>query len=189
MRNRGVLHTLCIGLVVGLACLGAAQSATAQGFYVGGAWIHAAINETVVDDNSNAYKFTMGYEGRSYFGFEASWVDFGEFDGVITAAGGSTNVGYDAKTATAAITMTIPIGEAISLHAKGGYLFWSTDVKLSGTVVDPEWEGGSDNGSDPFYGAGVRINLGKVSVVGEWERFKLNKVDIDAVSAGLRFYF
>jgi hypothetical protein len=37
-----------------------------------------------------------------------------------------------------------------------------------------------------FYGAGVRFNFGKFSVLGEWERYKLREVDINAVSAGFR---
>jgi OOP family OmpA-OmpF porin len=174
--------TLTIGLV-------SSQPATAQGFYLGGAISHAAVDETVLDDTRNAYKFFLGYELPKFIGFEAAWVDFGEFDDVITSEGGSSQVGYDVRTATAAITGRIPAGELVTFYAKTGYMFWSTDISLNGTVSDPEFEEGSDNGSDWFYGGGLRFNFGKFSVLGEWERYTLRNVDIDAISLGARWTF
>lgn len=178
-----------LGAIVLLAALGSSRPAAAQGFYLGGAMTHAAVDETVLKDTRNSYKFFLGYEFPAYVGFEAAWVNFGEFDDVITSEAGSTRVGYDAKTATAAVTGRVPIGDLVTLYAKTGYMFWSTDVALSGTASDPHFEAGTDNGHDWFYGAGVRFNFGKISVLGEWERYKLRDVDINAVSAGLRFTF
>ena len=121
-----------------------------------------------------------------FLGVEAAWVNFGKFDGVITSAAGSTRVGYDPKTGTAALTGRIPVGDLVTLYAKAGYMYWSTDVTLTGTVTDPHFVAGTDHGHDPFYGAGLRFNFGKFSVLGEWERYKLRDVDINAVSAGVR---
>jgi len=178
-----------IGAIILVAGLGSSRPAAAQGFYLGGAVSHAAVNETVLEDTRNAYKFFLGYEFPAFIGFEAAWINFGEFDDVITSEGGSTRVGFDARTATAAVTGRIPIGELVTIYAKTGYMFWSTDVSLTGTVTDPHFEEGTDNGRDSFYGAGLRFNLGKISVLGEWERYKLHDVAIDAVSAGVRVTF
>ncbi len=175
-----------LGAVVLVASLGSSRPAAAQGFYLGGALSHAAINATVVDDTRNSYKFFLGYEFPVFLGVEAGWVNFGRFDGVITSAGGSTRVGYDAKTGTAALTGRIPIGPLVTVYAKGGYMYWSTDVALTGTATDPHFEAGTDHGHDPFYGAGLRFNFGKLSVLAEWEKYKLRDVDINGVSAGVR---
>jgi len=175
-----------VGAVVLVASLGGSRPAAAQGFYLGGAASHAAINATVVDETRNSYKFFLGYELPVFLGFEAAWVNFGKFDGVITSAGGSTRVGYDAKTATAALTGRIPLGDLVTLYGKAGYMYWSTDVALTGTATDPHFEAGTDHGHDPFYGAGLRFNFGKFAVLGEWERYRLSDVDINAVSAGFR---
>jgi hypothetical protein len=175
-----------VGAAVLVAGLGSSRPAAAQGFYLGGAMTHAAINETVLEDTRNAYKFFLGYEFPAFVGVEAAWVNFGKFDDVITEAAGSPRVGYDAKTATAAVTGRVPIGEFVTLYAKTGYMYWSTDISLTGTVDDPNFEAGTDHGSDWFYGGGVRFNFGKLSVLGEWERYKLRDVDINAISAGVR---
>jgi hypothetical protein len=188
MRNNVVARTLFFAAVL-LPGLGSSRPAAAQGFYLGGAGSHAAINETVVDDTRNSYKFFLGYEFPRSLGIEVAWVDFGDFDGVITAEGGSTQVGYDAKTATAALTYRIPLAELVTLYGKAGYMYWSTDVTLTGTVLDPDYVAGTDHGTDFFYGGGLRFNFGKVSVLGEWERYKLDTIDINAVSAGVRFTF
>jgi hypothetical protein len=175
-----------VGAMVLVAGLGSSRPVAAQGFYLGGALSHAAINATVIDESRNSYKFFLGYEFPVFLGIEAAWVNFGTFDGVITAAGGSTRVGYDAKTATAALTGRVPIGDLVTLYAKAGYMYWSTDVALTGTATDPHFEAGTDHGHDPFFGAGARFNFGRLSVLGEWERYRLRDVDINAVSAGVR---
>jgi hypothetical protein len=108
---------------------------------------------------------------------------------VITQAGGSTRVGYDAKTMTAALTGRIPLGDHFAVYAKGGFLYWSTDVKLTGTARDYHYTAGTDHGNDPFYGGGVRYKFESLSLFVEWERYKLNQVHIDAITAGLRYNF
>jgi hypothetical protein len=175
-----------VGATVLVAGIVSSRPAAAQGFYLGGAMTHSAVNETVLKDTRNSYKFFLGYEFPKFVGFEAAWVNFGKFDDVITQAGNSTRVGLDAKTATLAITGRVPLGELVTIYAKTGYMYWSTDISLTGTVTDPDFKAGTDNGSDWFYGGGVRFNFDKVSVFGEWERYKLHNVDINAISAGVR---
>lgn len=184
MRSHCVAATV-LGAIV-LTGLGAARPAAAQGFYLGGAASHAAVNATVFDDTRNSYKFFLGYELPAFVGFEAAWVDFGDFDGVITSAGGSERVGYDAKTGTVAVTGRIPIGPPVTIYAKTGYMYWSTDISLTGTAIDPHFKAGKDHGHDWFYGGGVRFNFGRISLLGEWERYRLRRVDIDALSVGVR---
>jgi hypothetical protein len=186
VRTNLTARSMGLAAVVVAAVVGWNRPAEAQGFYLGGALGHAAINATVVDETRNSYKFFLGYELPVFLGVEAAWVNFGKFDGVITSTGGSTRVGYDAKTGTAALTGRMPIGPLVTLYGKAGYLYWSTDVTLAGTATDPHFVAGTDHGHDRFYGAGLRFNLGRLAVQGEWERYKLRDVDINVVSAGVR---
>jgi hypothetical protein len=186
MRNNLMTSVALLGPIVLVAGVVSSRPAAAQGFYLGAAASHAAINATVFDETRNSYKFFLGYEFPVFLGVEAAWVNFGRFDGVITSAGGSTRVGYDAKTGTAALTGRIPLGDLVTLYAKAGYMYWSTDISLNGTATDPHFVVGTDHGHDPFYGAGLRFNFGKFSVLSEWERYRLRDVDINAVSAGVR---
>jgi len=186
VRSNSTTSVAVLGAIVLAAVLGSSRPATAQGFYLGGAVSHAAINATVFDEHRNSYKFFLGYELPVFLGFEAAWVNFGKFDGVITSAGGSTRVGYDAKTGTAALTGRIPLGDLVTVYAKAGYMYWSTDISLIGDVTDPHFEAGTDHGHDTFYGGGLRFNFGKFSVLAEWEKYELRDVDINAVSAGFR---
>jgi OmpA-OmpF porin, OOP family len=183
MRKSGLVVLAIAALVV------AASEVQAQGFYLGGAYSQAAVNETVIDDNSNAWKLMLGYEFPFPVGIEAQWVDFGELDGVIEAEGGSSNVGYDARTATVALTGRVPLNDFLTLYGKAGWLFWSTDINVSGTASDPHFEDGSDNGNDLFFGAGLRFNFSVVSLFAEYERYKLDTVDLNAVSVGVRLTF
>ncbi|MFI5168062.1 MAG: outer membrane beta-barrel protein [Thermoanaerobaculales bacterium] len=186
MKRHDLAPMIVVGVIVLAASLGSSRPAAAQGFYLGGAVGHAAINATVVDETRNSYKFFLGYELPVFLGVEAAWVNFGKFDGVITSQGGSTRVGYDAKTGTAALTGRIPIGPFVTIYGKAGYMYWSTDVSLTGTATDPHFVAGTDHGHDPFYGAGLRFNFGNVSVLAEGERYKLRDLDINVVSAGVR---
>ncbi len=186
MKTNLAAGSVGLAAIVVAAVVGCSRPAGAQGFYLGGALGHAAINATVVDETRNSYKFFLGYELPVFLGVEAAWVNFGNFDGVITSTGGSTRVGYDAKTGTAALTGRIPIGPLLTLYGKAGYMYWSTDVALTGTATDPHFVAGTDHGRDGFYGGGVRFNFGTLSLLGEWERYKLRDVDINVVSAGVR---
>jgi hypothetical protein len=186
MRTKRTAPLSIVPAIALAVVLGSSRTAAAQGVYLGGAWTHAAINVTVVDDTRNSYKLFLGYELPLFLGAEVAWVNFGTFDGAITSAGGSTRVGYDAKTATAALTARIPLGDLVTAYAKAGAMYWSTDVTLAGTATDPHFEVGTDHGRDWLYGAGVRLNFSTFSVLGDWERYKLRGVHLSAVSAGIR---
>jgi hypothetical protein len=66
-----------VGAIVLVAGLGSSRPAASQGFYLGGALSHAAINATVIDEARNSYKFFLGYEFPVFLGIEAGWVNFG----------------------------------------------------------------------------------------------------------------
>jgi hypothetical protein len=183
-----VLKLVGAAIAVGLA-LGFAANATAQGAYLGGAYSWATldtgdVNAGLLDDNAVAYKVFLGYEFPKIIGIEAGYVDFGSYDvgafeGDEGQAGEVTSSGW-----TAALTGRIPLGKLFTVYAKVGYFFWDAELKAAEDIGDL-----TGDGNDPFYGAGVRVNFGKFSILGEYERFDSSDFKNDLFSLGLRWTF
>jgi hypothetical protein len=181
-----MLKTVVVASAVVLA-LGFAADAGAQGVYVGGAYSWATldiedVDTDLLDDNASAYKLFLGYEFPKIVGIEAGYIDFGSYDvGEFEDVGDST---IDADGWTAALTARIPLGKLFTVYGKIGYFFWDAQLDAAEDVGDL-----TDDGDDPFYGAGVRVNLGKFSVLGEYEFYDANDFSNDLFSLGLRFTF
>jgi len=155
----------------------------AQGFYLGGAASHAAIqHDGSIDQTRNSYKFFLGYEFPVFLGVEAAWVNFGKFDGVITRRQAAREW-VRPENRTAALTGRIPVGDLVTLYAKAGYMYWSTDVTLTGTVTDPHFVAGTDHGTTRSMARVCGFNFGSSRCWVSGNATKLRDVDINAVSA------
>jgi len=187
---RATLKSLVVAIAVVLL-LGFAADTRAQGFYLGGAYSWATldvdeVDANLLDDNANAYKLFAGYEFPKILGFEAGYLDFGSYD-VGEFESEDVLASADLNAWTAALTGRIPLGKLFTIYAKVGYFFWDAEVKAAediGDLVDS-----SDSGEDLFYGAGVRLNFGKFSVLGEYEMFDGEDFSNDLFSLGVRFTF
>jgi OmpA-OmpF porin, OOP family len=172
-----------------VAALALAADAGAQGVYLGGAYSWATVGidkhaADVIDDSANAYKLFLGYEFPEFLGIELGYTDFGSYKvgelGASTSqAGELTSNGW-----TGALTGRIPLGRPLTIYGKIGYFYWDAKVKAAHNIGEL-----ADSGGDRFWGAGLRINLGKVSILGEFERFDSEKITNDLLSLGLRFTF
>jgi hypothetical protein len=175
-------------IAVGLA-LGFAANAPAQGVYLGGAYSWATldiqdVSSDLFDNNANAYKLFLGYEFPKIIGIEAAYVDFGSYDVGNLEEQESVAGTVDSNGWTAALTGRIPLGKLFTIYAKVGYFFWDAELKAAQNISDL-----SDSGNDPFYGAGVRVNFGKFSILGEYEMFDASDFKFDLVSLGVRWTF
>lgn len=177
-----------------VAALALAGEARAQGLYLGGAYSWATVdiddvNADILDDNANAYKAFLGYEFPNFLGLEAGYVEFGdydvaEFEGFEGSTGQFSNSGW-----TAALTGRVPIGSLVTVYGKVGYFFWDSELDIDGDLGEAIGEL-SEDGEDPFYGAGVRLNFGRFSVLGEYERYDgSDDFSHDLFSLGVRFTF
>ena len=174
--------------------LGLAGEARAQGVYLGGAYswatLHADdVDANLLDDNASAYKLFLGYEFPQILGLEAGWTHFGSYD-VGNFEGFEDLTGeVDATGWTAALTARIPIGSLVTVYGKAGYFFWNSELDIPGDIGDVFGELKED-GQDPFFGAGIRLNLGQVSILGEYERYSSSEdFDFDLFSLGVRLTF
>ena len=127
------------------------------------------------DDDDTGWKIYGGYDINPYFGVEAGYADLGEFTATIpgiTATGEYDGIFIDAKG-------SLPIGDAFSVFAKLGVLFW--DVEGSGAA-----SGYSEDGSDLSYGLGAQYMFtnqfgGRV----EWQQFQdVDDDDVELWSVG-----
>jgi hypothetical protein len=169
--------------------LGLAGDARAQGFYIGGAYSWATldiedVDANLLDDNANAYKLFAGYEFPKFLGLEAGYLDFGSYE--VGDFEEEFTADADLNAWTAALTGRIPIGEIFTIYAKVGYFMWDAEIKAAEDIGDLTE---SMDGEDLFYGAGLRLNFGKFSILGEYEQFDGEDFKNDLFSLGLRWTF
>lgn len=167
-------------------------------FYVGGGLGVSKVDDTACDalrgvnldtqqdcdDKDEAYKLYAGWRPLKNFAFEGGYLDLGE----TTAKGGQTNIDNQVDGWTASALVFIPGLERIGAFIKGGAYWYDQDVSgivgLGGRVPVKSEE--SDRAG--FFGAGVRLPIGKnLQMSVEWERF-LDVGDDDVFAAGQTDY-
>jgi hypothetical protein len=191
-RTRTLLPLLAL---LTAAVLAVPAPADAQGLYVGGAYSwasastdHPDFDEDVFEDDASAYKVVAGLEFSGFFGVEGSYTSFGSYDAGELEGFDESPGEAEADGWGLALTGNIPIGKIFTFYAKAGYFFW--DSKVSGTedFLD-QWGEAATSGEDPYYGAGLRVNFGKLGIFGEYERYVTDSLDFDLVNIGVRLTF
>jgi opacity protein-like surface antigen len=169
----------------------AAASAGESGFYLGGSVGNTGI-EAEIDDGINlpetfdeddfswklfgGYNFALG--DVVTLGIEGAYVDLG---------GPSTEildipVGLEASSFNVLGTLGFDIGP-VGIFGKAGYASWDVEAFLDDIRID-------DDGSDPVYGAGLRLMLGTVELRAEYELYDISDVeDLSMASVGIAFRF
>ncbi len=190
LRDTAIGSLKVVGFVVALGVvLAIPRNARAQGLYAGGAVGTTDIVVPVMGgnwDSTATYKLFLGYELPEIVGFEAAWVDLGGHDGewVGNAAGTLHTSGW-----TAGVTGRIPVSKVFGFYGKVGYFFWNTRFDVDYSWGDPTTAGNS-SGGELFWGAGMRFNVGTVSILGEVERYKTGDLgDHKAFALAVRYTF
>ena len=168
-------------LFLSICYSGFVAAGTDSGFYLGGAIGDAEldISEDGIDfnDSDTGYKAFAGYNlGIIPFldlAIELSYVDFGTTEDL--------GIDVDADTVALAALVGFDVGP-LGLFAKAGMNSWDGEVSGFGVSV-------SDDGTDPMYGIGAKIQIGSFAVRGEFERFELDDIDIDFLSVGAAYTF
>ena len=71
----------------------------------------------------------------------------------------------------------------VGLYAKAGVTYWEVEYDLAGSDDD-------EDGTDPVYGAGARLQLGNWSVRAEYEYYDLDDIiDVETVTASVLYTF
>jgi PKD repeat protein len=163
----------------------------------------AALGHTVsnvnIDDGGTGWKIFGGYNFNEYFAAELAYVDLGEvsasFDVVtndvsqmFVDAAGLLPVSGDGYSVS--LLGRYPLGERGAIFAKVGGYFWEADLDVSATGNVIGSGSSSIDGTDVGYGIGGDYNFsGNFGLRLEWERYALDKNDVDFLSASLLYRF
>lgn len=184
-------RTNLIASLLGLAVIGFSPAAFAEsglfiGASVGTATVSADLPDPIdpgfgdinFDEDDFAWKVYGGY----------AWdlpiidlgVEIGYFDLGSPSTGADLGVAVSGYSAFALAGVNLgPVG----LFVKGGMASWDADL----IVADLR---GSEDGSDPAYGVGLRFTLGSVEIRGEYEAFDIEDTDdVYMATLGLAWRF
>jgi outer membrane immunogenic protein len=168
--------------VLALAAMLCGPAALADsGFYIGGSLGKAAVDIQDFSSDASAWKAFGGYIidlPVVDFAVEASYVDFGsQSDSLL---GQSASV--DATGISAFGVAGLDFG-VVGAFAKVGFVSWDGKETVGGIS-------GSDSGTDPAYGVGLRFNVSSIEIRGEYERFNIKDTDdVNLVSVGVLWRF
>lgn len=156
-----------------------------------------------LDEKDKGWKVFGGFDINEYLGVEASYQKFGTSNLVINA-NGSANIGGTPlpNTSTQAVKLGldaksfglgVKVGKSFGVFrpfAKLGAHRWDADLKSSSPTIGALISSQDSGGTDFFYGLGVEVALYKsMGVQVEYERYDLGGVDVDMLSAGVRYKF
>ncbi len=128
------------------------------------------------EDDRGSWKAYAGVRPNDVIGFEAGYVDFGEVN--------HQGARFDSDGLQLAMTAGIPFTPNFSIYGKLGQLFWDRETRSSA------FTGNSRDGDDTFYGVGSRIGLASnLDLRLEYERYEIDRADVDMASLGLNLMF
>lgn len=144
-------------------------------FFFGAGYGAYQIDENTLDEEDSLWKAYFGSMFNSAVGIELSYVDFAR----ATAQGSS----FDADGYGVALLLGVPLSSNFTVYAKGGLYFWDAESNFAGVRT-------TDDGDDPFYGAGLKFKLGPhLALRVEYERYKLSNVDLDTANLSIQGSF
>lgn len=127
------------------------------------------------DDKSWGYNAGIGWRFNKWIAVDAGYWDLGDFKSERFEGSDRAKVEFDTFTLGGMISVPLWI---LDVYARGGAAFWDADSRNYG-----------DDGTDPYYGIGVALNVGaSLDFYLEILRFDLETA-IDTAGIGVRFTF
>lgn len=178
-----------VSSLAALAMLGASVNASAaEGVYVGGSVVKSYFDSDSfseddiddIDDKDTGWKILAGFRLNPYFGIEGAYTDFGEANAPSVPLGGPFEA--NAKAFSAFAVGFAPVGP-VDLFVKAGL----ARIDAKGNVGAVFFE---DKATEFAYGAGVQLNIGRLGLRAEYEKFDTDEIgDLDIASLGFVFTF
>jgi hypothetical protein len=188
LAKRRLPLTVTAALLASFVALAPAESQA--GGYIGGsigqAYIEVDAGTPLVpqtfDENDFGFKAFVGYEFSLTvitLGVEVDYVDFGAPSGDVAGSQFEVEADGIAGFGTAGFDLG-PLG----IYGKYGLISWDASFSVDG------FDAGSDDGTDPAYGVGVKFGLGSLEVRGEYEIYDIeDSEDVAMLSVGLVWRF
>lgn len=128
-----------------------------------------------LSENRGSWKMIVGVKFGPVLSAEAQFIDFGTVSRAADQA--------SASAWTAGVVLDVLGEESISPYGKVGATFWETGSRFNNISLD-------ENGTDFSLGIGVRFQFaGDFSLRTEYERFGMDKTEVDNLSVALLFTF
>lgn len=158
-----------------------------DGWYAGfgfGQSKYGDITATSANTRTEGWKVYTGYQFNKYLGVEGGYANLND----MTARTGSVTTNMDSDAWTLAAVGSYPLTDKFSLTAKLGAAYVLTDKNVKvGTALTQRT---GDDGYQPNYGVGVSYALvDNFKLRAEWERFDLDDINIDLMTAGFTVAF
>ena len=186
---RHLLNTpaaLALALAMGLAPRPALADST--GLFIAGGANYAELDssieddlediedlEALFDDRAVGYNLGAGYRFNKWLAIDAAYWDLGEFKSDKLTNG--QKIGFDTTIWTVGGIVSVPLW-ILDIYGRAGVAMWDVDSRFI-----------SEDGTDPYYGAGVALNIfGSTDLYLEYVRFDAEEA-IDSANLGIRFTF
>ena len=128
------------------------------------------------DDKSGGYNLAIGWRFNKWIALDAGYWDLGSFNSDRFEDGDKAKIEVDTFSLGGIVSVPLWI---LDLYARGGAAFWDADSRNY-----------SEDGTDPYYGVGVALNVGgSLDFYLEILRFDLDDTDIDTAGLGVRWTF
>lgn len=174
------MHKLAAGALVSALSLTPLVASAQQGMLdnlqpyagAGAGWL--SLDDGALDEDDWGFKLFGGARVGPYLGGELGYVNFGEVEDAGAA--------FEADGLTAAVQGYWPVQNLpLQPFAEAGALFWEADT--TGIA-------GDDDGTDFFWGLGADFNIQReFGVRVAWDRYQLDEVDADLLSASAIWNF
>ena len=188
LAKRRLPLSAAAALLVSFVALAPAESQA--GGYVGGSVGQASIEVNAgtpnvpetFDESDFGFKAFGGYEFDLpvvTLGLEVAYVDFGAPSGDVTG----TQLEVETNGFAGFGTAGFELGPLL-IYGKYGVISWDASLSVDG------FDQGSEDGTDPAYGLGVKFGVGPVEVRGEYEIYDIDSsVDVTMLSVGVVWRF
>ena len=142
------------------------------------------VDNAPLHDSTTAFRLGTGYRFLPWFGVTGAYVDLGTLESTVDiGAAPAVPVKASADGFELILTGRVPLTDALALTAHAGVLWWTGDTNVGGIAS-------SDNGNDSTWGFGAEYAFGpRLTVTGDWRRYKVDNVDADAAWLGLMLRF
>ncbi|HCK27516.1 MAG TPA: hypothetical protein DHW52_10045 [Alcanivorax sp.] len=140
---------------------------------------------TDVDSRDSGTHFLVGLRPHRNFSFDVGRIDFGDASVTYQPFSIESEVSVDGLALGA--NALFPLHNQVTLFARVGMLDWDLDVE--GSAAGTTLVTGSDDGSDPFMGAGFLFGWDALKFRGSFTRYEIDGDDLDTFSAGLQYFF
>jgi len=140
-------------------------------------------SSTDANNQTEGWKVYTGYQFNTYLGVEGGYANLNDMTAYSATSAGNVRTELESEAWMLAAVGSYPVTEKFSVMAKLGaaYVLQVAEVK-AGTALTQR--SGDDN-YQPLYGVGVSYALlDNINLRAEWERFDLDEINIDLMTAG-----